>query len=516
MQDEQNELSRRDLLLRGSGAAVAAAFGGPIAALASTVDQAYAQQCAPADASALTASPYGPVAPVNDLTTGLPLIQLPAGFSYKSYGWRGDVMTDGLITPGAHDGMGVVVSRRVGRSNEIILVRNHELSTSSNAANIVGAGRDAVAKYDTGTTSSAYQIGGNTNLVWRDNAWVASYATLGGIYRPCAGGASNWGSWLSNEEIGSNAISSTGKKHGYIFEVPADTSVTAADPRPIVAMGRMAHEASALDPETGFWYLTEDQGNANTLYRFRPNNLEGGLGSLHEGGLLDGLAVVGRPGADLRFPTLCQEFQCAWVPVPDPDADRATISTTVGSVTGSGPFRGAYANGGAIFGANEGCWVANGTVFFTDKATSSAGNGLPARSGVIWALDLSTLVLKAIFVGRDRVVGNSPDNICVSPRGGLLFNEDGGNSAPQSAPITSQELKVLTPAGNSYTFARHNFNFTQAQLQAVGKAGSNAGDARNTEWAGSVFSPDGRVLFVNLYTPGVTLAITGPWTKGTL
>ena len=31
-----------------------------------------------------------------------------------------------------------------------------------------------------------------------------------------------------------------------------------------------------------------------------------------------------------------------------------------------------------------------------------------------------------------------------------------------------------------------------------------------------VFSPDGRVLFVNLYTPGITLAITGPWARGTL
>jgi len=513
--DQGRDLSRRQVLM-GGGAAVAAAFSGPMAAYAATVDQNYAERCSPADASALTESPYGPVAPVNDLTTGLPLVQLPAGFTYKSYGWAGDVMSDGLITPNAHDGMGVVVSRRVGRSQEIILVRNHERSTSSSAANILGAGNSNVAKYDTGTTGGSYQIGGNTNLVWRDGNWVASYASLGGIYRPCAGGASTWGSWMSNEEIGSNSISTDGnKKHGYVFEVPADTSLNAADPTPIIAMGRMAHEASAIDPQTGYWYLTEDAGNANTLYRFRPNNVNGGLGSLHAGGLLEGLAVRGVPGADLRFPTLCQEFQVEWVPIADPDADRASISTTVGTVTGSGPFRGAYANGGAIFGANEGCWVANGTVFFTDKATSSATSSLPARSGVVWALDLATMTLKAIFVGRDRVVGNSPDNICVSPRGGLLMNEDGGDGSPTSAPIPAQDLKVLTPEGGTYTFARHNFNFSTAQIQAVGK-NSASGDRRNTEWAGSVFSPDGRVLFVNLYTPGITLAITGPWDKGHL
>ena len=37
------------------------------------------------------------------------------------------------------------------------------------------------------------------------------------------------------------------------------------------------------------------------------------------------------------------------------------------------------------------------------------------------------------------------------------------------------------------------------------------GDYRTDEFAGATFSPDGRWLFVNLQTPGLTLAITGPW-----
>jgi hypothetical protein len=277
-------------------------------------------------------------------------------------------------------------------------------------------------------------------------------------------------------------------------------------------MGRMAHEASARDTTTGDWYLTEDQGNANTLYRFRPNNLTGGLNSLHAGGTLQGLKVRGVMNADLRFPTLCQEFDCEWVDIANPDADGITLASVVGSVSASGPYAQAYANGAAVFGANEGCWVANGVVFFTDKAT---GTTPTPRAGVIWSLDLATMTLKAIFVSQDRVVGNSPDNICISPRGGLLFNEDGGTSAPTSQTIVSQHLKVLAPSGNSYVFARHNYNFTAAQLAAVGKPNAATGNQRNTEWAGSVFSPDGRVLFVNLYC-GVTLAITGPFENGTL
>jgi hypothetical protein len=37
-----------------------------------------------------------------------------------------------------------------------------------------------------------------------------------------------------------------------------------------------------------------------------------------------------------------------------------------------------------------------------------------------------------------------------------------------------------------------------------------------SETAGVVFSPDGQWLFLNIQTPGVTLAITGPWHRGAL
>jgi secreted PhoX family phosphatase len=514
--NEQDDVSvSRRSVLKGGSAAIAAAFAGPIAALAAR--NAEAAACVPASASTLGVSPYGALAPVNDLTTGLPLIQLPAGFSYKSYGWRGDVMSDGLLTPSAHDGMGVVVSRKIGRSTEIVLVRNHEQGNSSNANNIIGASNASVAKYDTGNTSSGitgFQTGGNTNLVWRDGNWVSSYATFGGTYRPCAGGATTWGSWLANEEVRSNAVSSTGKKHGYIFEIPADTSVNAASTLPIVGMGRMAHEASAIDPQTGYWYLTEDQGNANTLYRFLPNSL-GGLNSMHAGGLLQALKVQGVTNADMRNPTLCQEYIVEWVNVPNPDLDGANLPN---GTAASGPYLQAYANGAAFFGATEGCWVANGIVYFTDKQVTSS----PNRAGRIWALHLASNTLKAILVSNDITVGNSPDNLCVSPRGGVLFNEDGSgsglNAAGQSIQVSAQRLMALREDGTTYPFAAHNYNFTSAQLIAAGKTqpGLPTGNQRNTEWAGSCFSPDGRVLFVNLYTPGITLAIVGPWGIGTL
>jgi secreted PhoX family phosphatase len=508
-EDVAHDPSRRGLL-KGGGAAIAAAFAGPIAALSSRV--ANAAECG--GASSLAASPYGETVPTPDLSTGLPLLQLPPGFSYKSFGWTGDLMADGRVTPGAHDGMGVVRERRVGRSTEYVLVRNHERGTSTNGANVMGSGLPNVPIHDSGVTGTSFQIGGNVNLVFRDGNWVESYTSFGGLNRPCAGGSTLWGSWLSNEEVLSNNTSSTGKRHGYVFEVPADISLGQANPNPIIDMGRMAHEASAIDPETGYWYLTEDQGNANTLYRFLPNNLQGGLNSLHAGGRLQGLKVRGVNNANLRFPTLCQEFACEWVDIADPDLNSASVFNVVtnSNTTMSGPYRQAYANGAAVFGANEGCWVAKGVVWFTDKATST---GTPARSGVIWALDLASMVLKAVMVGRDRTVMNSPDNLTISPRGGVLVCEDGGTSGPTSAPIVAQHLKVLNPDGTTSIFARNNYNFTRAQLDAVGKTAAPSGNQRMSEWAGAVFSADGRILFANLYF-GLTVAITGPWQRGSL
>ena len=65
--------------------------------------------------TAVAGSPYGDVSPVLDQTTGLPLLQLPKGFRYLSYGMTGDPMSDGVATPSLHDGMAVVADVGHGR-----------------------------------------------------------------------------------------------------------------------------------------------------------------------------------------------------------------------------------------------------------------------------------------------------------------------------------------------------------------------------------------------------------------
>ncbi len=67
----------------------------------------------------------------------------------------------------------------------------------------------------------------------------------------------------------------------------------------------------------------------------------------------------------------------------------------------------------------------------------------------------------------------------------------------------------LTRDGKIVRFARNN-------VVLNGERNGMAGDFRNREFAGATFSLDGRWLFLNIQTPGFTVAITGPWESGIL
>src|SRR5829696_4210215 len=48
---------------------------------------------------------YGPLVPVADETDGVVRLHLPEGFEYRSFTPTGTPMSDGVLTPGRHDGM---------------------------------------------------------------------------------------------------------------------------------------------------------------------------------------------------------------------------------------------------------------------------------------------------------------------------------------------------------------------------------------------------------------------------
>jgi secreted PhoX family phosphatase len=105
-----------------------------------------------------------------------------------------------------------------------------------------------------------------------------------------------------------------------------------------------------------------------------------------------------------------------------------------------------------------------------------------------------------LFESPGAEVLSGPDNVCVSPRGGLVLCEDGGGN---------DSLFGLTRDGVLFEFARNNVTLS-------GERNGIVGDFRNAELAGATYSPDGDWLFFNVQSPGITIAVTGPWRKGAL
>jgi len=116
-------VNRRAFLRGGAGLFGGAMLSKTLGGLSVAQVEAASGQCSAAGSSV---SPWGAIGPTLDPETGLNLLRLPPGFSYRSYGWTGDLMDDAAKTPtpALHDGMAVI--QELGRGH-LILVRNHEV-----------------------------------------------------------------------------------------------------------------------------------------------------------------------------------------------------------------------------------------------------------------------------------------------------------------------------------------------------------------------------------------------------
>ena len=454
MQTTSDGLSRRRFI--GAAAAGATAFASFDALAVRTARAAVSKRSFSVD--------YGPLAPVRDQATGLELLQLPRGFEYRSFGWRGDPMTDGLRTPGTHDGMAAF-----NDGDAVTLVRNHEQGGFGGAF--------AQPAYDPAAD------GGTTNLVFDPDRGelVESWASLSGTIRNCAGGPTPWQTWLTCEET-TVVNPSSGVRHGYVLEVPADGK---GNPEPMRAMGRFSHEAVAIDPATGWVYETED-ASPSGLYRFKPA-VEGELAA---GGTLEMLAI-GETSYDTRGDgTGVMYPSTSWVPIDDPDWAPGQPSAVQQGIAG----------GGAVFARLEGIWYGEGKLYVVSTS------GGPIGQGQIFEYVPETGAMRVLYASPAADILNNPDNLCVSPRGGIVLCEDGSGE---------EFLHGLTPEGEIFRFAANNIVVPPGGLP--GKPAIAPGDYKGSEWAGATFEPkNGNWLFVNIQSPGVSFAITGPWRQGAL
>ncbi|MBT5067568.1 MAG: DUF839 domain-containing protein [Halieaceae bacterium] len=389
------------------------------------------------------------------------LLDLPENFIYRVVSSLGDRMSDGARVPDKADGMGCF---DLG-DGQLALVRNHELVSTDDSGGSFAVGF--------GSKDGEFVPGGTTHVILDAKTLTVTdqFRSLGGTIRNCSGGVTPWNTWLTCEESTTGPGREFGeglvKNHGWVFEVPANARGLVA-PEPLYALGRFNHEAACVDPETGFVYLTEDRDDS-VLYRFIPKQ----SGQLAMGGRLQAMQVVGAP--DLRnwsATSLRPSGVSAvnWLDLDDVESPKDDLRHR------------AHAKGASLIARGEGIHMAQGEAY----VCSTSGGA--ARLGQILRLHLSDTGehdrLELFFESVSTHQFNFGDNLTVAPNGHLVVCED------QYTAKVDNFLRGITPEGHAYPLAR-------LRLQ--------------TELAGACFSPDGTTLFVNVYAPTKTLAITGPW-----
>ncbi len=268
-------------------------------------------------------------------------------------------------------------------------------------------------------------------------------------------------------------------------------------------MGRFAHEAAATDERTGIVYETEDPGSGRGagFYRFIPDNPR----RLSRGGRLQMLGIRNQPAYDARENQVPgRRLSVQWHDITEPDPEYANDDDAAGT------FQQGIRAGGAIFNRLEGCWYAGGSVYFVSTSGGDAKNGdvnpdgYREGYGQVWEYRTRERRLILHYESPGGEVMDSPDNLTVTPRGGLMVCEDDASDLDGKNP---NRVIGISPNGRAFVFAENVFS--------------------DGELAGVCFSPDGETMFVNLYgdstgTPaqhagkGMTCAITGPWRRGPL
>ncbi|MBG0851731.1 PhoX family protein [Streptomyces spinoverrucosus] len=453
-------VTRRHVLARTGALGAGIAFSGALSELFTGT----------AAAQHLGHTGYGPLVP-----DPKGLLDLPEGFRYRVLSREGDPLPSGEgRVPSNHDGMTALP----GRHGRVHLVRNHEnRATAKIPVPVVeGLTYDPAAK------------GGCTALTLDSGGQVRSErVALAGTAVNCAGGPTPWRTWLTCEETEERAgTGGYAKDHGFVFEVdPADPRRTGAVP--LTAMGRFQHEAVAIDPRTGVVYETEDAfvKPFGLFYRLLPEKPLGGTGSLRAGGRLQAMRVPGVPDLSSIQETGACFDGVEWVDVPDPLAAETPVR-----LQDYGP------RGITRAQKLEGCYWGGRGVYFVSSYARSRDGSAADHFGQVWRYDPAARRLTLVIVfGPDtdvRLPGESPDNVCLAPGGGLMVCEDGSGA---------QHVFGVTRRGEVYTLARNRQNTGTPEAPEWG------------EFAGVTFSPDGETMYVNCYRPGTTFAVRGPWRR---
>jgi secreted PhoX family phosphatase len=337
-------------------------------------------------AAAALASPPGPVG------TGDAVINLAGGFSYTIIAQAcSDSVTStesGVTYPMPED-FDANIGFSAGR--EYWLVSNHEL-TQFRPPDFGGdAGKCSVQEQTPGDDDSDGDGSVSRLVLAKDGTTVLRRDLITtGLHDLCAAGQTPWKTYLANEEF--PFIDDPDMLSGWVWEIDPATGAQ----KRLTGMGRFSHEQEAY--ANGSWYLTNDRGNFQYIYKFVPDR-QGDLTTGKLYGLLFNRAT--NTGT--------------WVGPLDPFHPEDNMAALAGPPNASNSFQKAE---GMIATASSAARGGN-AVYFSES-------GAGADPGRIWTLmNLSQDAVHGhVVVEGDWARLGRPDNLRFTDAGDLFLMED--------------------------------------------------------------------------------------------
>jgi hypothetical protein len=342
------------------------------------------------------------------------VINLRAGYSYTvlSTACEDSVTSteSGVTYPMPEDFDGNIL---FNAGDELWLLNNHELTEPRSGDFQGDAGKCAVPEQTPGDEDSDGTGSVSRLVLAKDGTTVLRRDLITtGLHNLCAVAVTPWKTYLTNEEF--PFLADPEMRSGWVWEI---NPASGAQKR-LTGMGRFSHEQEAF-AAGGAWYLTNDRGNFQYLFKFVPDRRDDLTTGRLYGLLFDRATNTGR-----------------WIGPLDPFAPEADMAARVGPPTASNSFSKAE----GIVRAHTG----NGVVF------SESGAG--TDPGRIWKLTNLThsVVTGDVLIEGDFARLSRPDNIRYTDAGDLFVMEDHSSGDFGANPSTggANDVWILPRGGD--------------------------------------------------------------------